>query len=202
MQLIAESQVPSVSSYVHLGYLSATTTQPHDGLFTGGLILAVAGFLAMVRLIRTDGKTETGQPRVALRASWVGLIGGLCLMLGAVLVHEGYRHGKEVYAHPQSMTWYRMRDVSRLLVKPEDPYPEWYERNPVKRVPRTEGEHLLAAAVEAEPGDEDLFLDGWMTPMHLRVTKREDRFEYVLVSAGPDRRMGTSDDMKFSEQDR
>ena len=75
--------------------------------------------------------------------------------------------------------------------------------NPIKDLPAKAGDYDLAAAVQNSQ-ERHLFADGWDVPMKLKVVVTEERkVDYLLMSAGEDRKWNTEDDftsLKYAER--
>jgi hypothetical protein len=182
MKLIAESRDAGVAPYVHLGYVAATTFRHDRGLIAIGLTLFLVWCVLVLRVfagwIGSRIRPATSRPRSlkTVRVFGYGALaaGGLSLLLA---IHSG----EEYYVHPLRATQAHMEEM-RDRFRSE------------AALPRKPGEYDLRAVMGVQEQARDrIWEDGWRTPMRLRVAK--DTPGHVIVSAGPDLRFGTEDDL-------
>ena len=194
MKIVAYSKIPATTPFVHLGYLAATTTKPVQGLMAGGAILLVAGLALSGRQLwqrRTSSKSGTPE---GLRPPRRLHLGHALLVSAFLAVLLAYVFGEKVLAYPQKVTSMHMyvakREIGAFRELGND-------ANQIAMLPAQEGEYDLASLLGAH--GKGLYMDGWNTPLKLRAIQYGGRLAYVVVSAGPDRIMGTDDDMTSTD---
>lgn len=172
MQIVGRSLVPTTSlPYTHLGYLSATRPSALTTNFLIiGFVLSIAGLVIAVRHGRNLRKPAfvTGLLLLTL---------GVLMVIFAKqqpprLVHAGSITGKEMYAIAY--------DIVKLQQKGK-PVPDTVE--------------AVEALFERRYG---VRKDGWFHPYQLRKETAGKKLIYKVVSAGPDSRFDTPDDMSQS----
>ena len=196
MKIVAYSKIPSATPFVHLGYLAASRTivKPIQGLALSGMLILIAAFsIASERLLHGRKSPEpAGLAGRHLPTS--ALIGLALLLLASAIVWSAYAFGEKnrVYAYPEEATSGRIWEFGQTVAhfaKPDN------DANPAVKLPTHEGEYELFSVFKQPVRPRERFMDGWNTPLMLRVIRREGGLEYVVVSAGPDRTLGTQDDV-------
>lgn len=181
MKVLAQSTVASQPSYVHLGYLAATTVdiaKPWSGVAIG---LVILGFLVATkfRVVHTErGRKILGnlrRPRV-----WV-LVGVVLASGGAGILALGPRDERaRGYAHPEGVTHFRMLVLGDQILG---------RQQVGEDVPDD-----IAELGKALPRNHDVTKDGWFRPMRLRKSEG-DQIRYALVSAGVNGEFDSDDDI-------
>jgi hypothetical protein len=204
MKIVAESQPVISMPFVHLGYLAASHIKPNEGLLLSGGILAVLGigiassFLIRKKLGRIPMDTTIWKSRT-------GIAGIITLLLSIGCGWNAWTRGERHYPNGEAMTEHSMRwrleDIERKRNNTPDDENAW-RSNPIKALPTTMGEYELAVVFQ-NPEKKYLFIDGWETPMKLKVVVTEKKADYILMSAGADRKWNTPDDFtsqKYAER--
>lgn len=200
MKIVAYSKVPTSTPYVHLGYLSASTTfvKPIQGLLLGGLIVLFVGLsMAGRRLVKrrlSVPAVEVSVPRI----SRFGMVESIVIVVGMAAMGCAFLFGEKgrIFHHPESATSVRLWEFGSsvaYLSKPEN------RSDSISKLPTQEGQYVLSSVL-AVPKDPDRYTDGWNTPLMLQVTQRDGQLKYTVVSAGPDRTWGTQDDITDPNQ--
>lgn len=194
MKIIAYSKVPGTTPFVHLGYLSAsfTATKPIQGLLLSGTVLLVAGFgIAGGRLWR---RHKSAKPLSAGRLSRLGPVASALLVAGILAAISAYVFGQREkrYYYPERATSDRLSELDVRITEPEN---FQAAGRPVFTFPTEEGEYDLASAFGSSGRITELYTDGWNMPMKLSVTRQDGVLKYVVMSGGPDRILGTPDDI-------
>jgi hypothetical protein len=201
MKIVAYSKVPPTTPFVHLGYLSASTTliKPIPGLIVGGVILLVAGLSLggkwlwlrrrVPRAVRTDGQYTPRWP----------LLGSALVVAAFLTLSLAFVFGERViyYEHPKGATLGNIWELERRITTIGE---RGYGEEEAATLPTQEGEYDVRT-IASIPSDSRLYrekrvcFDAWSTPLKLRVTRGDGGLKYAVVSAGPDRIMGTPDDI-------
>ncbi len=198
MKIVAYSKVPTSTPFVHLGYLAASTTltKPIQGLLLGGVILLSVGLsMAGKRLLkrrRPAPVVEANAPRI----SRFGPVGSILLVAGTATIACAFLFGEKnrVFHYPKEATWTHMEMFSHTAVNRFEP-----RNSHLTKPPTQEGQYDLSKALGLSGDLRKHSTDGWNTPLVLRVIRHETQLEYVIVSAGPDRTLGTQDDLTSTE---
>jgi hypothetical protein len=116
-----------------------------------------------------------------------------------------WKTGGRYYPHGDRVTSIHMRRVLEFIeMKVSDSPGEFTEKhgNPIKNLPTEAGDYDLTAAVR-NGQETHMFTDGWDVPMKLKVVVTEkQKIDYLLMSAGEDRKWNTEDDFtsqKYAE---
>lgn len=201
MKIVAYSKVPTSTPFVHLGYLSASTTftKPIQGLLVGGLILLFVGLSMagrkLVKRRRPAPAIETGVPGIAR----FGLIESIVLIAGTATIGCAFLFGERdrIFFYPEEATLDRMWTLGQSVVHRSKP---GNNSTYVWELPTQEGQYVLSSALAMPARYVDRCTDGWNTPLMLRVSRQEEQLTYTVVSAGPDRTWGTQDDITDPNQ--
>lgn len=181
MKVLAHSiQVPA-TPYVHLGYTAATQRiadpKAMDALRTMAVLGISLAVLALLGLIMS--RFKRGMCRTA---SLLMAVAALILLVTAYTrVGIAYDRGRDVPTHPAFYTNSRIRLV---LEKVTD---------------RVKGGSESISLPDLERELADLLRDGWETPMKLELSTAAGERTCTVVSAGPDRQFGTSDDLRVGQ---
>jgi hypothetical protein len=202
MKIVAYSKIPSATPFVHLGYLAASTmtTKPVQGLLLGGLFLLLAGLsVAGQRLARrrkSAQSTEVATPRGAR----FGLIGSGLLVAGIVAIGCAFAFGERtrVFSHPEEATADHLWNFGLSVI---DHAKAQARGEAIVELPTQPGDYSLAKALALRGDLRERSTDGWNTPLILRAVQQEGQLKYLVVSAGPDRVVGTRDDITSEGQE-
>jgi type IV secretory pathway VirB2 component (pilin) len=196
MKIVAYSKVPAATPFVHLGYLSAstTTTKPIQGLLLGGLVLLFVGLSVAGRRLIERKRSAPPIETAVTRISRFGPVGSLMLVAGIAAIGCAFLFGEKnrIFFYPKDATSDRMMTFSYSVanrLKPKD------SSDSAAKLPTQEGQYVLSSALGMSAKDLDHCTDGWNTPLMLRVAQYEGQLKYTVVSAGPDRTWGTQDDI-------
>jgi hypothetical protein len=202
MKIIAYSKIPSAVPFVHLGYLSASTVyhKPIQGLLVSGLILLVAGVCLTNRWLWRQRRLPEIIKAAGLYTSRHVLIRYALLPSAVLVLCSAYFFGEEkvYYAHPRGATLGNIWEIERMILKEKDP---GRSSDQAKPLPTQEGEYDVSAVISIPEHVQQLYrkkricFDAWSMPLRLRVTQRDGDLKYAVVSSGPDRIMGTEDDV-------
>jgi hypothetical protein len=97
VKIVAYSKIPSHTPFVHLAYLSATTTKPSTSLLVGGMALLVVGAYVLGQMGLPFGKWREPLARPPRARKWpLHLLGATVLLAGIVIVVLAYVYGQEV----------------------------------------------------------------------------------------------------------
>jgi hypothetical protein len=193
MKIVAYSKVPAATPFVHLGYLAATTTKPIQGLFWGGVVILIAYFSIIGRQLsrRKESAESVGasrlhrfRPRVVRLAVFV---------LGVIVIVSAYVFGEKVYVTPVGLTHMQVVICAQYLKSSESGNDNYMDI--VATLPTQEGEYNLRSVLSVGKWSAKEYADAWNTPLVLRATQHEGQLTYLIVSAGPDRVVGTQDDI-------
>lgn len=116
------------------------------------------------------------------------------LILGMAVVGSAFVFGERQtrYVLPKELTSMRITLLVQDIAASREPNNE----NVAPLVlPTKEGEYDALATLGLAPRIDDGLRDAWNTPLKLRVIQAEEGLKYVVASAGPDRKMGTRDDI-------
>lgn len=202
MKIVAYSKVPATTPFVHLGYLSASTAyhKPIQGLLVSGLILLVAGVSIWSRGLwqqrRLPGITKAG----GSYTSRYVLIRYAVLLSAVLVLCSAYFFGEEkvYYEHPRGATLGNIWEIEHMILKEKD---RGSSSDQAKPLPTQEGEYDVSGVINIPKHMQQLYrkkrlcFDAWSMPLILRVTRRDGDLKYAVVSSGPDRIMGTEDDV-------
>lgn len=196
MKIVAYSQVPAATPFVHLGYLAATTTRPIQGLFWGGVVILIACFSIIGRQLsrRRESAESVGASRFhmfRLRVVRLALF-----VLGVIVLVSAYVFGEKVYVAPVGLTHMQVGICAQYL----NPSKAGNDMDIVATLPTQEGEYNLRSVLNVGKWSAKEYADAWKTPLLLRATQHEGRLTYRVVSAGPDRVVGTQDDITSESQ--
>lgn len=198
MKIVAYSKIPSSTPFVHLGYLAASTTitKPVQGLLFGGIVILIAGLSVMGARLARQRKTTEAAEVLGLHVIQSSRIGLALLLLSGMVIWAAFAFGDKnrVFDYPQDATWTHMELFSRTAVNRFEP-----RNSHLTKPPTQEGQYDLCKALDLSGEIRKSCTDGWNTPLVLRVIRHEDQVEYVIVSAGPDRTLGTQDDLTSTE---
>lgn len=186
MKILAQSSVPSTPSYLHLGYLAATTVDVSRPLGGVGVGLLVLGTLVLTRIRMT--RTERGRRFFTIIRRpyrWAGV--GTVLALGGVLVLVLGPSTKTVrFQYPGGVTMVRMSDLEGPIAVHE-----------AVGTPTLESLEQMRTIWNL---DAEAIRDGWSRVMRFEKILTDVGAKYVLISAGPDGRFGTDDDVRLPER--
>lgn len=201
MKIVAYSKVPSATPFVHLGYLSAstTTTKPIQGLLLGGLVLLFVGLSMAGRQLFRRRRLAAMNQAIGSGSSRFGLIKSISLIAGAAAVGCAFLLGERntVFYDPNMATWDRMTMLSATVANRSKP---GGISGSIPRLPTQAGEYNLSSTLNLPANLRKRTTDGWNTPLILRVTQQGGQPTYAVVSAGPDRAWGTQDDITDPSQ--
>jgi hypothetical protein len=194
MKIIAYSKIPATTPFVHLGYLSASTvsSKPIQGLLFSGVILLVAGVSIISRGLWRRRKSPEAAKVAGMPTPRHVVVGYALLLFAVLVVSSAYVFGEKekAFVYPQKVTSFHMHVVKRYIAKLSEP---GNDANQITVLPTQEGEYDLPSLLSARGKEQ--YKDGWNTSLKLRAIRRDGHLTYVLVSAGPDRVMGTPDDI-------
>lgn len=205
MKLLAHSLVSSTPvPYLHLGYLSASVTRitesggnaqsPISPIIILAMILILLGSLTSIVFWRRSNKRVAG---IVLASA--GLLG---VMLFTIMKPHHPPRAIDTthwhYAYPNEATAQHMEHIFQVLYERHRdgmPLPDTLDAldfpEGVSQRFITEFEYRADSAVEVDPSINKV--DGWRRPMVLR--KGEEPGCRLLISAGPDGRFDTKDDI-------
>lgn len=183
MKIVGQSTLVRGTPYVHLGYLAASYVKPHAALLNAGLASLALGVAMGVSLLLGMTLKQFRALRFA-RRRWGVLLAGtavfIFLGIGGLVLAKVYR--VEVYANPLAVT-----ESNAYLILNEA---------------RKRAE--AGRAAPADPGELDVspeaLSDGWRTPLRLVRTLEQGAETYSVLSAGPDRRFETDDDIRVTRR--
>jgi hypothetical protein len=183
MKIVGQSTAVSGTPYVHLGYLAATYMKPNMSLLSGGMVAITLGIAMAFSLIaskRASGLTDFNFVR---RRSRRLLWGGISLMvLGVVSVALAVATSEKTFMHPVHVTHYHGELILQALAE------------------RSEQNQRTPSDLSALDLHRDVLADGWMHRMKLVHADVQSSKGYSIVSAGPDGRFGTADDIHMSPE--
>ncbi|MFI5381052.1 MAG: hypothetical protein ACHRHE_17280 [Tepidisphaerales bacterium] len=181
MKIVGQSTVANGTPYLHLGYLASTVLKPQASLLSGGQILLAAGIvvvsvatlrwvrsnLAVVALIRRKGVT-------------LAVTGAALILAGGISMRAAFKYAKEVYVSPEYTT---MKNAGGILAAME--------------ACRQRGELIPGNMIVVKTSLGLPITDGWLNEMRLVKEVRDGKEVIFVVSAGPDEKFGTADDMRL-----
>ncbi|MEN6427707.1 MAG: hypothetical protein ABFE13_20320 [Phycisphaerales bacterium] len=191
MKIVAYSKVPAATPFVHLGYLAATTTKPIQGLFWGGVVILIACFSIIGRQLsrRRESAESVGASRLHMHRLRVVRLA--VLVLGVIVIVSAYVFGEKVYVAPVGLTRMQVVICAQYIKSSES----GNDMAIVATLPTEEGEYNLRSVLSVGKWSVKEYADAWNTPLVLRATQHEGQLTYMIVSAGPDRVVGTRDDI-------
>ncbi len=205
MKFFAESTPVMRMPYVHLGYLSASVTTPVGGGVLLASILAVAGGVMTMRVVREKTDWGTAPLMARFRRDKRGLL-GWCMILAAVgVLVLAFKLGTTSFPHGAQATHTNLRDACFALEAslgraPADPHSPWI----VLPFPQTSGVYALSTILSRDPqthisrsGTHDI----WHQPIQLELLTPGTNPVYRLRSAGRDGAWGSPDDIVLSQED-
>lgn len=172
MKLLAHSLVPtSPTPYMHLGYLSATSTGDPEASIKafGPLVIAIIGVYLLLNYRRRSAMVWLGS---------VMAVGGFAASISIYLILS---NGPLRYLSPYQATLGRERVILEGIKQ---------SQLNDKAIPTT----LTAFQKEWALPDSN-FEDGWFHRIRYSQEVKEKQKCYVITSAGPDGRFGTPDDL-------
>lgn len=180
MRIIAQSTLASGSPYIHLGYGSATAREAQQTLLNGGIMGLILGLAMIGAAIINWAVSRAVGVGLSRRRSIILLLAGLTfIVLGCISLKLSYVYAREYYGNPELATESRADSILATIRERRD-------RN--QDVPAD----LPGLGVEQRE-----LTDGWWNPLRL-VTDGTGEKTYSIVSAGPDGKFGTADDLRFT----
>lgn len=183
MKLLAQSLIPTNPvPYTHLGYIAAnaervTTSPPgYESLGIYGFILTIIGVILLFRVSYAH--------RLWRYLATVVPLAGIGLLLCAALID---RMGTPRFVSPKHTMMLRMLNLTIEINRCLDAG---------KPVPVDIATLVLNSPITATDPRKRLHTeDVWGTPFRITRQQQENDLWYDVISAGPDRRFGTADDM-------
>jgi hypothetical protein len=202
MKIIAYSQIPATVPFVHLGYLSASTVslKPVQGLLVSGLILLVADLSLLSKHLWQQRRLPETIRAAGLYPSRHVLIRYVLLPSAVRVLCSAYIFGEKKihYEHPYGATLEHIWEIENNILGQKDSRSDPNQACPL---PTQEGEYDVLPFIRIPWSVQSLYrkkrlcFDAWNMPLKLRVTQGEGVLKYAVVSSGPDRIMGTADDV-------
>lgn len=183
MKIFAQSTLASGSPYIHLGYGAATAREIHRTLSTGGLMSLGVGMAIVGAVIA--GKAAAGVAAFKpLRRHWIVLLlgGCACMILGGISLYMSPVNVREYYVDPEGATIFRSMNILDAIE--------------VLRI-RNQAVPEDLSSLDLPPKTLE---DGWMSPFRLVIEGEKGSQAYTILSAGPDGKFGTADDVSDSLQ--
>lgn len=202
MKIVAYSKVPAVIPFVHLGYLSAstTTTKPIQGLLFGGVVLLVAAVSLSGKWLWQHRKSVETIKTQGFRMPMHAVIKYALFLLAIVVISSAYMFGEREtrYAYPKEATLHHISVIEARITRAKELDNDGGQ---VTALPTQEGEYDVHAVIDIPADSRRLYqkrricFDAWSMPLRLLVAQGNGELKYTVVSAGPDRIMGTPDDI-------
>jgi hypothetical protein len=179
MKIFAQSTLANGSPYIHLGYGSTTMFKPQQTFLNGGIASLILG-MAMVGGVIVSKVASRVATLNLIRRRWIMFLVGGCLfmVMGGVGLCLSYFYAREEYTWPEGVTNAEGRSILYMIEKSRD-------RGQVIT-------DLSGAGLSPD------ISDGWRNPFRLVVTGEQAARTYTVLSAGPDGRFGTADDLRFT----
>ena len=181
MKIVGQSTLANGMPYVHLGYIAATYIEPNMALLSGGLAALTLGVvMAFSLLVRKMASGRTAFNFVCRRSKGLMVGAATLIFLGGIAVALAEAYKEERHVDPVGTTDSNGYAILRAMAE---------RRKQGQPIP----DDLAGLGLPS-----DVLTDGWMHPMQLVAADAGGLEGYSILSAGPDGRFGTADDIRMS----